>query len=72
MARLAILGAMAVSGCSGLSDASYGLESGDATYDTLQAATATCQAKGGAVRLRSGPREGRVLSDYECVIGKAR
>ena len=70
MARLAILGAVALAGCGGLSDASYGLESGDANYDTLRAATATCQAKGGAIRLRGG--EGRNLSDYECAIGKAR
>ena len=70
MARLAILGAMAVSGCGGLSNASYGLEPGDATYDVLKAATAACQAKGGEIRLRGG--EGRDLSNYECVIGKAR
>ncbi|MDB5480334.1 MAG: hypothetical protein JWO83_1387 [Caulobacteraceae bacterium] len=70
MARLAILGAVALAGCGGLSDASYGLESGDANYDTLRSATATCQAKGGAIRLRGG--EGRNLSDYECAIGKAR
>jgi hypothetical protein len=71
MARLAILGAMAVSGCGGLSNASYGLEPGDVTYDTLNAATAACQAKGGQLRLR-GTSEGRDLSNYECVIGKAR
>jgi hypothetical protein len=71
MARLAILGAMAVSGCAGLSDASYGLDPGDATYDALQAATAACHAKGGEIR-RRGIGEGRTLSDYECVIGKAR
>jgi hypothetical protein len=71
MARLAILGVMAVGGCGGLSNASYGLEPGEATYDTLKAATATCQAKGGQIRLR-GISEGRDLSNYECVIGKAR
>jgi len=72
MARLAILGAMAVSGCGGLADSSYGFEPGDANYDALKAATATCQAKGGVIRLRGGGVEGRSLSDYECVIGKAR
>jgi hypothetical protein len=68
MARLAILSAMALNSCSGVSDRSYGLESGDVTYDTL---TAACQAKGGELRLR-GASEGRDLSNYECVIGKAR
>jgi hypothetical protein len=71
MARLAILSAMALNSCSGVSDRSYGLESGDVTYDTLTAATAACQAKGGELRLR-GASEGRDLSNYECVIGKAR
>jgi hypothetical protein len=71
MARLAILGVISLAGCGGLSDSSYGLDSGDATYDTLTAATASCQAKGGEIRLR-GSGEGRNLSDYECAIGKAR
>ena len=70
MARLAILGVISLTGCGGLSD-SYGLDPGEATYDTLKAATATCQAKGGEIRLR-GSSEGRNLSNYECVIGKAR
>ena len=70
MARLAILGAISLTGCGGLSNSSYGLDPGDATYDTLRAATASCQAKGGEIRLRGG--EGRNLSDYECAIGKAR
>jgi hypothetical protein len=75
MARLAILGAVALSGCGSVSDSSYGLEPGYATYDALRAATATCEAKGGRIRLRGGgggPAEGQNLSDYECVIGKAR
>jgi hypothetical protein len=71
MARLAILGVISLTGCGGLSDSSYGLDPGDATYDTLNAATASCQAKGGQIRLR-GSSEGRNLSNYECVIGKAR
>jgi hypothetical protein len=71
MARLAILGVMAVSGCGSLSDTSYGLEPGDASYDALRSATTTCQAKGGEIR-RQGSGEGRNLSDYQCAIGKAR
>ena len=71
MARFAIIGAVTLSGCGGLSDASYGLEPGDATYDALRAATAACQAKGGEIRQRGGG-EGQNLSDYECAIGRAR
>ena len=76
MARLAILSAPialmgALNGCGGLSGKSYGLEPGDVTYDTLRAATAACQTKGGDLRLR-GASEGRDLSNYQCVIGKAR
>jgi len=71
MARLAMIGAVALSGCGGLSDASYELDPGDATYDALQAATTACHAKGGEIR-RQGSSEGRDLSNYECVIGKAR
>ena len=71
MARLAILGVISLTGCGGLSNSSYGLDSGEATYDTLRAATAACQAKEGELRLR-GVSEGRDLSNYECVIGKAR
>jgi hypothetical protein len=64
---------MALSGCTGLGDASYGLDPGVASYDALNAATASCQAKGGQLRLRGGGGvEGHNLSDYECVIGKAR
>ena len=72
MARLAILGAMAVSGCGGLADSSYGFEPGDANYDALRTATAACQAKGGEIRLNGGGVDGRNLSDYQCAIGKAR
>ena len=71
MARLAILGMISLTGCGGLSDASYGLEPGDANYDAPKAATATCQAKGGELH-RRGSGEGRDLSDYECAVGKAR
>ncbi len=73
--RLAMIGAplalAALGGCAGVSDQSYGLEQGrDASYDALRAATETCEAKGGKIRLRSG-YDGKLLSDYECAIGKA-
>jgi hypothetical protein len=63
--------AMSLFGCGDLKGASYGLDRGVASYDGLKAATATCEAKGGALRLRKG-FEGRDLSDYDCAIGKAR
>jgi len=62
--------AMVLFGCGGL-DSSYGLDRGVASYDALKSATATCEAKGGALRLRK-TYEGQDLSDYDCVIGKAR
>jgi hypothetical protein len=64
--------AWALSGCGGLSDASYDLEPGVASYDALQAATAACHAKGGELRLHGGGVEGQNLSEYQCAIGKAR
>jgi hypothetical protein len=63
--------AAALTGCGGLADASYPLDHGVANYDALKAATDKCQSKGGAVRLRKD-YGGQDLSDYECVIGKAR
>jgi len=72
--RLAVFGgsaaAVALTGCGGLAD--YGLEPGVASYDALKAATASCQTRGGELRLHGGGVEGKNLSDYECVIGKAR
>jgi hypothetical protein len=62
--------AMTLFGCGGL-NSSYGLDRGVASYDSLKAATTTCAAKGGVVRVRTG-YEGRDLSDYKCAIGKAR
>jgi hypothetical protein len=62
---------MALQGCAVVNDASYGLDIGDANYDALKAATEKCQAQGGVVRLRPG-YDARVLSNYDCVIGKAR
>jgi len=73
--RLTIVGApLAVAvlgGCAAVTDRSYVLEQGrDASYDALRAETTTCESRGGKVRLRNG-YEGKVLSDYECAIGKA-
>jgi hypothetical protein len=75
MSRVANLGviasALAASGCVGVTDSSYGLDSGAATYDRLKAATEQCQTKGGQIRLKK-EYGGQNLSDYECVIGRAR
>ena len=71
--RMAVLGvpAAALSGCGGLTDASYVLDRGNANYDALKTATEACRAKGGEIRLRPN-YAGQDLSDYECAIGKAR
>ena len=50
---------------------SYELGSGDANYDALNAATKTCQAEGGTVKLQTG-YDGRQLASYLCVGGKAK
>ena len=70
--RLGSLIAMGVAllGCGGLSS-SYGLDRGIASYDALKAATSACEAKGGALTLHKG-YDGHDMSDYDCVIGKAR
>ncbi len=60
-----------LAGCGGLADRSYVLDQGDANYDALKAATAACEAKGGAIRPRKDYDQ-RDLSGYECAIGKAR
>jgi hypothetical protein len=74
-ARVASLGvivsALAASGCVGVTDSSYELDSGAATYDGLKAASDQCGAKGGKIHLRK-EYGGQNLSDYECVIGRAR
>ena len=67
----AIASALAASGCVGVTDSSYALEIGPATYDRLKAATEQCQAKGGSIHPRKG-YGGQNLSDYACVIGRAR
>jgi hypothetical protein len=58
-------------GCGALTDRSYALDRGDANYDALKAASATCAARGGVIRLRKD-YDGRDLSDYDCLIGKTR
>lgn len=67
----AIVSALAASGCVGVTDSSYGLDNGAATYDGLKAATEQCAAKGGKLRLKKD-FGGQDLSDFECVIGRAR
>jgi hypothetical protein len=73
--RLARLGlpaaAIALSGCGGLSARSYALDHGVATYDGLKAATEQCAGRSGVISVREN-HDGRDLSDYDCVIGKAR
>ena len=65
------LAAVALAGCADFGATSYDLGEGDANYDALNAATRTCEAEGGAVRLKSGYDERR-LSSYLCVGGKAK
>jgi hypothetical protein len=73
--RLAVFGlpaaAMTLAGCGGIVDQSYTLDRGVANYDALKVATERCAAKGGVIRLRKD-YDGQNLSDYDCVIGKAR
>jgi hypothetical protein len=73
--RVASLGvvfsALAASGCAAVTDESYALDSGSATYDGLKAATEMCQTKGGQIHLRK-EYGGQNLSDYDCVLSKAR
>ena len=66
-----ILSALAGGGCTGVTDSSYALEGGSATYDGLKAATEQCAAKGGHIQLRKD-YGGQSLSDYDCVMGRAR
>jgi hypothetical protein len=62
---------LTLAACAGIVDKSYVLEGSDANYDALERATEKCRADGGEVRLRRG-YDSRLLSNYECVIGKAR
>jgi hypothetical protein len=63
--------AFSASGCGGVTDGSYALENGSATYDGLRAATEQCQAKGGHIHLRK-EYGGQNLSDYDCVTSRTR
>ena len=65
---LAIALLLALGGCAA-GQGSYGLESGDASYDALKAASEKCKAQGGEVRLKNGG-DSRDLGDYECKVGK--
>ena len=71
MSRALPIAAVVLTGCANLGAASYELGSGDANYDALNAATKTCEAEGGAVKLKSG-YDNRQLSSYLCVGGKAK
>ena len=62
---------LAASGCAGVTDGSYALDSGSATYDGLKAATEQCQTKSGHIHLRK-EYGGQNLSDYDCVLSRAR
>ncbi len=44
-------------------------ENGDASYDSLKAATDACKAKGGDFRLRDGG-DPTHLGDFSCVMSK--
>jgi hypothetical protein len=70
MNGLVVIAMLALSGCAAVSAPSYELGSGDANYDALNAATKTCEAEGGAVKLKGG-YDNRQLSSYLCVGGKA-
>ena len=63
--------AIAAAGCADIGGPSYELGSGDANYDALNAATRTCEAEGGRVKLQGG-FDSRQLSSYLCVGGKAK
>ena len=71
--RLGSLIALAISqfGCGAIANGSYPLDRGVASYDGLKAATVTCEAKGGALRLRKG-YQGQDLSDYDCALARTR
>ena len=70
MSSILLLGIL-LGACGSVSQSVDDLGSGVASYDALKSATATCQAQGGDVRLKSG-FDGRDLAGYQCVTGKAR
>ena len=71
MNGLVAMAVVALTGCANIAAPSYELGAGDANYDALNAATKTCEAEGGAVKLKSGGYDSRQLSSYLCVGGKA-
>jgi hypothetical protein len=71
MNGLVAMAMVALTGCTSVVAGSYELGEGDANYDALNAATKTCEAEGGTVKLRSG-YDYRQLSSYLCVGGKAK
>ena len=70
MNGLVAMAMVGLTGCANIAATTYELGSGDANYDALNAATKTCEAVGGAVKLKSG-YDNRQLSSYLCVGGKA-
>ncbi len=70
MNGLVAMAMVALTGCASITATSYELGEGDANYDALNAATKTCEADGGSVKLKSG-YDDRRLSSYLCVGGKA-
>jgi ABC-type glycerol-3-phosphate transport system substrate-binding protein len=64
LAAALMLSALAACSSSGDSSAPW-YESGDATYDSLKAATDACKAKGGEFKLKPGG-DPTHLSDYVC------
>ncbi len=71
MNGLVAMAMVALTGCASIVAPSYELGEGDANYDALNAATKTCEAEGGTVKLKSG-YDYRQLSSYLCVGGKAK
>lgn len=67
-----LIAALVLVGCADAGLPSYELGNGDANYDALNAATKTCEAEGGQVKSKSGGYDGRQLSSYLCVGGKAK
>jgi hypothetical protein len=68
---LCVLAAAAVSACASVNaavnDQSYALEGGEASYDALARAGATCRARGGTVK-PTGQGDKTMLSNYYCSI----
>ena len=63
------LGLLGLAACDTGATGNAWYEHGDATYDTVKAATDACQAKGGKFTLRDGG-DPTHMGDYACVMGK--